>query len=119
MKQFIFILLAFVTFCGTANADNPDQVITDSKIVNPGGQNGNMPRGPITYPNVYQDGHVFTADSMCYGETLRLVQGDVVVCEYPILEENGGEVVIPNYINGIFELQVQIGDIIFYGFVTL
>lgn len=118
MKRFI-ILFAFFSLFGQMYAGNAGQVITDYKIENPNSQLGEGERGPVTLPEVWQDGHIFTADASCYGLTLRLVQGGVTVFETVISAGDNGEVVVPVTITGNYELQIQDGNIIFYGAVSL
>jgi hypothetical protein len=45
-------------------AGNAGQVITDYKIENPNSQLGEGERGPVTLPEVWQDGHVFLTSSL-------------------------------------------------------
>lgn len=119
MKKIVIILLTFVSVFNLSIVAEPIQVIIDGKIFNPGEQHGGMPRNPDLYPNVWQDNHVFTADSLCYGALLRLVQGDNIVYQTIVSGDDNGVVVIPDEISGTFELQVFIGNYVFFGYVTL
>ena len=119
MKRIIIFLIAFLPLFGQVYAGEATLVITDYKVDNPEGGQGGAPRGPVTLPEVWQDGNVFTADASCYGLTLRLVQGGVTVFETVISAVDNGEVVVPTTITGNYELQIQDGYFIFYGAVSL
>ena len=119
MKRIIIFLIAFLPLFGQVYAGEATMVITDYKVDNPEGAQGGAPRGPVTLPEVWQDGNVFTADASCYGLTLRLVQGGVTVFETVISAVDNGEVVVPTTITGNYELQIQDGYFIFYGAVSL
>lgn len=118
MKRIVALLFIVCAFC-TINVMASSQVITSGKIENPGSQHGGGQRGPVELPEVFQEGHTFVADASCYGLTLRIVQGDSVVFETIVSEDDGGEVVVPEYITGYYELQVLDGYYIYYGYVML
>ncbi len=118
MKRFI-ILLAFFSFFCQMRADKGTQVITDYKIENPNNPHGDEPRGIVTLPEVYQNDHVFTADSSCYGLTLRLVSNGTVAYETIVSSQYCGIVILPDNIVGTYELQIVDGIYIYYGTVHL
>lgn len=118
MKRFI-ILLVFISFFCQMRADKGTQVITDCKIENPGSQLGEGHRGPNNLPEVYQNDHVFTTDTYCYGLTLRLVSNGTVAYETIVSAQYCGVVILPDNIVGTYELQIVDGIYIYYGTVHL
>ena len=116
-RLFVFVIALFCMF-GFMHVEASNQVITDSKIENPGDVHEGGQRGTIL-PEVFQDGHVFTACMSCYGLTMRLVQGENVVFETTVSGENGGVIVVPDEITGTYELQIVDGIYIYYGYVLL
>lgn len=74
-------------------------------------------RSPIRIPSVYIDGNILTFDASCIGCTISLVQDDEVIYTATVVETDDweGEVVLPEYLTGVFELQLQIGAITFVG----
>ena len=118
MKRIFVFVIALVCMFGLMHAEGSNQVITASKIENPGDVHEGGQRG-IILPEVYQDGHVFTACMSCYGLTMRLVQGENVVFETTVSEGNGGVIVVPDEITGTYELQIIDNTYIYYGYVLL
>ena len=85
------------------------------------GSIGHSNRSPIRIPDAYIDGHTLTFDASCVGCTLTLVQDNIIVYSATVEEnENGeGEVVLPDYLTGKYELQLQLGSITFVGEIEL
>ena len=78
-------------------------------------------RSPIRIPSVYIDGNILTFDASCIGCNISLVQDDEVIYTATVIETDDweGEVVLPEYLTGVFELQLQIGAITFVGEIEL
>ncbi len=118
MKKILVLFALFPLFCHI-HAEGDDQVIINYIIENPGSQQGGGQRGPVTLPEVYQNGHVFTTGTSFLGRTFRLVNNGEVVFETIINSGDGGVVVIPEAITGNYELQIVDNPYIYYGFVLL
>lgn len=116
-KLFIAILFACIGY-SSANADGKVIVITAKESNQDGHQ---PPRSPIRIPSVYIDGNILTFDASCIGCTISLVQDDEVIYTATVVETDDweGEVVLPEYLTGVFELQLQIGAITFVGEIEL
>lgn len=79
-------------------------------------------RAPIRVPNASIEGNTLTFDASCIGCPLALMQDDAVVYATVISENaegNGGEVVLPDYLAGQYEIQIEYGSIILVGEIEL
>ena len=112
MKR-IFILLCVATLqffpngifrCPTAQAQELVIVLWYHKPQIENNQH-RMPSAPIS---VAQSNHVFTFPDYLAGEIVEFLSGDTVVYTSVIGED--GTVVIPDNIEGVFELVLYIGD---------
>ena len=105
------LLLVLVTL--TANAQRIN--FTGTKIGTPIGSGGN-PKSPIQAPIVDLDDHTLYFTTSCVGDTLQLVQNDVVVYSTVIADD---EVDLPETLTGEFEIQIIQDEWLFYGVIEL
>lgn len=105
------LLLALVTLTASAQRIN----FTGTKIGTPIGSGGN-PKSPIQAPIVDLDDHTLYFTTSCVGDTLQLVQNDVVVYSTIIADD---EVELPETLTGEFEIQIIQDEWLFYGVIEL
>ena len=119
------LLAALLVFCAlnTVSAQQKKEVIIiiDPSTIGTHDDENQHPRTPIRIPSVYIDGNILTFDASCIGCTISLVQDDEVIYTATVVETDDweGEVVLPEYLTGVFELQLQIGAITFVGEIEL
>lgn len=83
--------------------------------------NGRPARTPIRIPEAFIEDYTLTFDSSCIGCNVTLLQDDIVIFT-AIVEENDdmeGEVVLPEFLEGQYEIRLEIGSIIFVGEIDL
>lgn len=126
MRKLLLSICAFVLVidCIAATYTNSNQndkvpLVLTTKANNQGG--GKLPRSPIHFPNAYIDGHTITFDSSCIGCSITLLQDDIIIYSATVEENDDmeGEVVLPDYLTGVFELQLERGSITFVGEIEL
>ena len=105
------LLLALVTLTASAERVN----LQAGKIDRPIG-GGYNPKSPVEIPIVDLDDHTLYFTTSCVGDTLQLVQNDVVVYSTIITSD---EVELPATLEGDFELQIIHDNWLFYGDVEL
>ena len=101
------LLLALVTL--TANAQRIH--LTGTKIDPIGSQIGPH-KSPVQAPIVDLDDHTLYFTTSCVGDTLQLVQNDVVVYSIVITSD---EVELPASLEGTFEIRIIEDEWLFYG----
>ena len=101
------LLLALVTLSANAQNINFDW----TKIGNPIGTGGPH-KSPVQVPIVDLDNHTLYFTTSCVGDTLQLVQNDVVVYSIVITSD---EVELPASLEGTFEIRIIEDEWLFYG----
>lgn len=116
---FVFVLDCMAAIYTNSNQDNKTPLVLTTKANSQGA--GKPPRSPIRIPNAYIDGHILTFDSSCIGCTITLLQDDIIIYSATVEENDNmeGEVVLPDYFTGMFELQLERGSITFVGEIEL
>lgn len=112
----LFVTLNFGVCLIGANHVN----LTPSSI-NKNTEHHNLSRTPIRIPDVFIEDYTLTFDSSCIGCNVTLLQDDIVIFT-AIVEENDdmeGEVVLPEFLEGQYEIRLEIGSIIFVGEIDL
>lgn len=122
MKTIIlFALSAIILFANlntyAQNSDNKKEVPIIKKEGVVLGNGGGANRAPIRTPEVYIDDYTLIYDTSFEGLSVELLQDDEVVYS-DIIDENG-EVVLPDYLVGEYELRFYLGSIIFVGEIEL
>ena len=69
---------------------------------------GGRPKVPAVPISVVQSDHIFTFPDYLAGETVELLSGDTIIYTSVIGED--GTVVIPDHIEGVFELVLYVRD---------
>lgn len=108
-KVFIMLLLALATL--TANAQR-----INFKIDKPAIGTGGPHKSPVQTPIVDLDDHTLYFTTSCVGDTLQLVQNDVVVYSIVIASD---EVELPASLEGTFEIRIIEDEWLFYGEIEL
>lgn len=106
--------------CSTASAE--DKVPLSAKgDNNPPASGQPIPRTPAFIPNACIDGYTLTFDASCIGCAITLIQDDTVVYSTVISEntDGDGEVILPDYLVGQYEIQIEYGSIILVGNIEL
>lgn len=117
----LFALSAIILFANlntyAQNSDNKKEVPIIKKEGVVLGNGGGANRAPIRTPEVYIDDYTLIFDTSFEGLSVELIQDDEVVYS-DIIDENG-EVLLPNYLVGEYELRFYVGDFIFVGEIEL
>lgn len=105
MRKLVLTLMAIIVFASASFADftrtTKVPVTLTVTIINPGGHGPQHPRTPA--PEVYQDGYNMYVPESLIGDTMQLVQDDVVVFSMVITDE---EFALPSTLAGTFTLQI-------------
>lgn len=112
-----YLLAAALAFCAFSSVDAQKPIILNPLGIPEGSTNHHNPRSPILIPQVYLDDHLLTFDFSCIGSAVEILLGDTVV--YTAIVDENGEVELPDYLIGIYELQLHRGSITFVGEIEL
>ena len=114
MKKILSIIICCFSPLLYINADDINLKPTHSTDVQ-------QKRTPIRTPDASIEDHTLTFDSSCIGCTITLLQDDIIIYSATVEENDNmeGEVVLPDYLTGMFELQLEIGSITFVGEIEL
>lgn len=117
----LFALSAIILFANlntyAQNSDDKKEVPIIKKEGVVLGNGGGANRAPIRTPEVYIDDYTLIFDTSFEGLSVELLQDDEVVYS-DIIDENG-EVLLPDYLVGEYELRFYLGSIIFVGEIEL
>ena len=118
MKKILLIMLCGLALSSTVSAQAPDTLNFDRfQIIGPGDGNipGNpLPKSPVTSPVVAQFSHTLYIISGCDDTTLSLVDEDDDEAYSTTILEGTTMLVLPEWLQGTFELRIQRGQYIFY-----
>lgn len=116
MKKYLLALMFVFATLICANAE--EKKVRINLLVRGSNMEGNQhPRSPLHTPEVYIDDYTLIFDTSFEGLSVELLQDDEVVYS-DIIDENG-EVVLPDYLVGEYELRFYVGDFIFVGEIEL
>lgn len=116
MKKYLLLTLLSLATFSLADAEQKD-VIINPKAQSGNKHNDNNPRSPIRTPHVSIEDFTLLFDLSCIGCSIQLLQDDIVV--YTDVVNEDGEVILPNCLSGVYQLQLQFGSIIFEGEIEL
>lgn len=85
-------------------------IVMKSNIIKPT-RHGGYTKSPVAPVTIYKDGNVLSFGENCVGGTLQVLSGDSVV--YSTVIDENCVVEIPEYISGVVELRLTIGNITF------
>lgn len=117
MKKLFVILFFTIALTNVAMAIDSDLVILTEKIDNPISGNGGPSKQPSVSLEIYQTDNVFFFGESFVGCAVSLLVNDVVVFSTEVNEN--GLVTIPETFIGTYELQLAVGDVIYWAMVEL
>ena len=79
-----------------------------------GGGNSNYPHSPVQPPFVVREGHTLLLYSGCDGATLALIDEDDEEIYSVTILEGMSFITLPEWLEGIYELQIRRGQYVFY-----
>lgn len=117
MKKVISLLTIAILLSSTMIAE-PTRIILDLKDHHgTSSEHKEIPRAPIRVPSLYIEDHTVSFSSACVGYTLQLVQDDMVVYTYYILDDN--DLVLPSDLIGQYEIRLVGSSFTFMGEIEL
>ena len=120
MKKILLFLMCGVTFSLISLAQQPDTLrfdrFTEIPPIENGGDDGGLPhpKSPVTAPVVAQSGHTLYIISGCDGAGLVLIDEDDDEAYSTTILEGTTLLVLPEWLQGTFELRILSGQYIFY-----
>ncbi len=116
-KLLTFLLLSFCTTLSFANGEQ-EKVNLTLQIINQTGSVPYIPHAPVRIPILYQDGHTLTFESSHTEYILTLVKDNEQ--EYStIISSTTTQIVLPEHLEGEYEIQLVSNRIVFIGNITL
>lgn len=123
MKKTFIILLMGLTFSISANAELEIDTLHFQIIYDGPGDNGNdgngIPRTPVVPPSAAIDGHTLYFYYGCDNTTLNLLDEDDEVVYTTEIDEGTTMLVLPEWLEGTFEIQIIRGSYTFVGEIEL
>lgn len=113
---FFFALSCFCSVSASF-ASESNEIEMNEKVVNPIGGQGDSHKGPETSIFIYQNAYVFFFGEDYAGCSVSLLLNNVVVFS-AVVDENG-LVTIPETFIGTYELQLAVGNVIYWAMVEL
>lgn len=120
MKKLILFLAAFIlmaTTCKAACLSNPIEL--QSSIIDPTSQHDGQHKGFVPVPQVSIDNHTLYFGTPCDGCLLNIVDENNIVVYTTVIPTGTTLLVIPSSLSGEYELQIVIGNYLFYGNICL
>lgn len=119
MRKLLIILaltFAFQTVSKAEITSVDDPIILTEKIDNPISGNGGPSKSPaLLY--MYQSGNVLSFNQSYEGCVVSLLLNNFTV--YTTVVDDNGEVTIPETYSGTFELQISVGEVIYWAEIQL
>lgn len=126
MKRTCFLLLCIFALCSATRAQELDtlhfRTIHVPGIPGPGDDDNNgggRPRTPVLPPTIAIDGHTLYIIGGCVGAELALVSADDEEVYTASLPEGTTLLVLPEWLQGTYELQIRRGQYIFVADIEL
>jgi len=121
MKRIVFIFLAFsLTFFISSKAFcQSEPVNLQSSFLDPTSQNDGQHKGLIPIPEIALDNHTLYFLTPCDGCLLNIVDTNNVVVYSIVIPTGATSLVIPATLSGEYELQIVVGNYLFYGIIVL
>ena len=119
MKKYLTVLFYALALTGVAKASVMENVpiILSGKIDNPNGGNGGLGKMPATPLQIFQSDHVFLFGEPFVGCAVSLLSNNVAV--FSTVVDEDGQVTIPETFSGTYELQLVVGNIVYWAMVEL
>ena len=121
MKNFLFILILLMGFPFQTNAkEEVADTLSFEPIYQGPGDNGNeLPRSPIVSPMVLINDHTLYFISGCDDTELTIVDASEDEVYGTTISEGMTMLVLPEWLQGTFELQIRCGQYIFVAEIDL
>ena len=100
------------------NVSSADTIIVRTDPTNPNPAQGSGPRGLDTSIYLCQDGH-FLEFEPCYSGCLVVLLDENELIEYSGVVGSDGIVVLPDYLEGVYELRLTVGTMVYIGEILL
>lgn len=114
------ILLFLIVFSLQIHAQESDEgYYIALSIIDPGSANGPRPRSPIIRPLLYVEDHTISWDEIFSFEDISILDEDSNVVYYVNVSSNTFSIQVPNYIEGEYIIQVELGDKLYVGEIEL
>lgn len=113
----LIILLLSVTISSANVQQVCDYVPLQVGIIDPTSTENPYPKTPILVPTVDLDGYTLTFDTSCLGNTVQIVQDEIVV--YSEVVTSVLQIALPFSLSGEYKLQIIRGNFCFYGYIYL
>ena len=119
-RTFLFAsMLATVLTFSNVSLVMADPIDLSVSIIDPkGGQHGQQ-RGPVVIPEVDLVGYTLSFVTPCDGCELILLDEDGDVVYSTVIPVGTTSLVLPSYLSGEYEIQINRGNFCFYGMITL
>lgn len=96
---------------------NAQRVILNPTHQDKSTEHNKLERSPIRIPSVYLEDTTLSFEASCIGCTITLLQNHNAV--FTAIIDEDGIVVLPDYLFGVYELQLQFGSLTFVGEIEL
>lgn len=119
-KKLLLAILSLLLIWGVTSEANAQgtQVSLEVKKVDDKPVLPDIPRTPILFPTVWQDGYELEIEAPHAEYVLNIVSGTTVVYSI-VVPETVSLVVLPATLSGTYELQLIQGNLCFYGDIDL
>ena len=119
-KTFLFAsMLATVLTFSNASTVMADPIDLSVSIIDPDEGQPDEHRGPVFIPDVDLDGNTLSFVTPCDGCELLLLDEDGDVVYSTVIPVGTTSLVLPSYLSGEYEIQINRGNFCFYGMITL
>ena len=120
MKKLLFMLLMAAVLPFTSVSVNAFTGIIPLEVRYEDPTVGNNPhRNPILVPEVSLDGYTLYFDTPCDSCTLRIVDQSGIVAYSTVIPVGCDELVLPSYLSGEYEIQIDFGPYYVVGRIEL
>lgn len=119
-KTFIFVLImTLLPLASVSVYADPILIPLQVMIVDPNAPQNNPHRNPILVPEVSLDGYTLYFDTPCDSCTLRIVDEGGIVVYSTVIPVGCDELVLPSYLSGEYEIQIDFGPYYVVGRIEL
>ena len=119
-KIICFLILSILTFGKAYVCEKTDTTNTPVPLIikGSGGDNGDYHRGNLPSIVIYQNGSLLDFGTAYSGCSVFLINENELI-EYSGIVGSDGIVVLPDYLEGVYELRLNVGDIVYAGEILL
>lgn len=114
--MFFIVLFSSIMLC--AYADGPEQIVYLTIDITTAPGQGGPPKSPTQPICMYQNGHTLDFGTDYSGCAISLLDENELI-EYSGVVGSDGIVAVPDYLEGLFELRLTVGNIVYAGEIQL